>query len=129
VAEGGVSPDDPTMMVVQLPAQPAGMYEVRWQTTTPDDNGVERGTYSFIVEQPAANTDAGFTHLPSAIPTSAVSTPRQSPDSSPSARPTPAPTPITGEQPTASGNDILLALALAAAVLLGLGLYLFTRRR
>ena len=132
VAEGGVSPDAPTMMVVELPELPTGQYEVRWQTTTPDDNGVERGTYQFTVEQPAANTDAGFTHLPSVAPTSAPSA-SASPSTMapPTARSTsaPTPTPTGGGQQTASGNDILLALALAAIVLLGLGVYLFTRRR
>ena len=123
VAEGGQDPDDPTMMTVDLPELPPGEYTAGWQTVTPDDNGVEDGTFSFTVAAQA-------TPSPSATPTPTV---RASASARPSLAPTPtpsaAPTPITGGPPTASGNDVVLALAIAAVVLLGLGIYLFTRRR
>lgn len=55
VATGGQSADDPTTMTVDLPALEPGEYTVRWQTTTKDDNGTERGTFTFNVP-PAAPT-------------------------------------------------------------------------
>lgn len=49
VATGTVNADDATKMTAQLPALPDGVYTVRWTTVTPDDNGVERGTFTFNV--------------------------------------------------------------------------------
>ena len=49
VATGAVNADDQTKMTAQLPALPDGVYTVRWTTVTPDDNGVERGTFTFNV--------------------------------------------------------------------------------
>lgn len=51
VAHGGVDPTDATnkTMKVQLAALSPGRYTVRWTTVTSDDNGVERGTFSFTV--------------------------------------------------------------------------------
>jgi methionine-rich copper-binding protein CopC len=49
VAAGTVNPDDQTKMTAQLPALPDGVYTVRWTTVTLDDNGVERGTFTFNV--------------------------------------------------------------------------------
>jgi hypothetical protein len=49
VATGTVNADDETKITAALPALPDGTYTVRWTTVTSDDNGVERGTYTFIV--------------------------------------------------------------------------------
>ena len=49
VAAGTVNADDETKMTAQLPTLPGGLYTVRWTTVTPDDNGVERGTFTFNV--------------------------------------------------------------------------------
>lgn len=49
VAAGTVNSDNHTKMTAQLPALPGGTYTVRWTTVTPDDNGVERGTFTFSV--------------------------------------------------------------------------------
>jgi methionine-rich copper-binding protein CopC len=47
VAAGMVNADDHTMMTAELPALPDGVYTVRWTSVTPDDNGIERGTFTF----------------------------------------------------------------------------------
>jgi methionine-rich copper-binding protein CopC len=53
VASGTVNATDASEttaeMTAQLPALPNGTYTVRWTTVTPDDNGIERGTYTFNV--------------------------------------------------------------------------------
>jgi LPXTG-motif cell wall-anchored protein len=49
VAAGTVNADDQTKMTAQLPTLADGVYTVRWTTVTPDDNGVERGTFTFNV--------------------------------------------------------------------------------
>ena len=49
VASGAVNADDQTRMTAELPALPDGLYTVRWTTVTPDDNGIERGTFTFTV--------------------------------------------------------------------------------
>jgi LPXTG-motif cell wall-anchored protein len=49
VAAGTVDADDTTTMTAELPTLPDGVYTVRWTTVTPDDNGVERGTFTFNV--------------------------------------------------------------------------------
>jgi methionine-rich copper-binding protein CopC len=99
VAFGGVDPDDATVMTVDIPALDPGEYTVRWQTTTLDDNGVERGTFTFKVGAPTATT-----------------------------APTPSPKPSPG-QPAAVGNDIVFALVLAVIVIGAIAIFLFTRRR
>lgn len=48
VAQGTAGADSKSM-TAQLPALPDGAYTVRWTTVTPDDNGIERGTYIFNV--------------------------------------------------------------------------------
>lgn len=55
VATGTVDATDMTKMTAQLPALPDGTYTVRWTTVTADDNGVERGTYTFNVGTTAAS--------------------------------------------------------------------------
>ena len=128
VAEGGQDPDDPNVMVAELPVLDPGIYTVQWQTTTPDDNGVERDTFTFNVAEPV-------TAPPTRSPTPTMaSTPvptmsARPPTATPTVGPAPAPTPTNGGPPTASGDNILLALGLAAVVLLGVGAYVFTRRR
>ena len=126
VAEGGQSPDDPTVMTVELPTLEAGAYTVQWQTTTPDDNGVVRDTFTFNVAQAATATPS---LAPTPRATASAEVPTVRPTAVPTTAPTPGPTPTGGGEPTASGSDILLALALAAVVLVGLGAYLFTRSR
>jgi len=108
VASGAQDPADATKMTADLPELEAGTYTVRWQTTTVDDNGVERGTFTFNV---AAAATSG--------PTTAATT---------SAGPTPAATPATGGgQSTGTGTDVLLALAVGV-VIVGIVLYYVVRR-
>lgn len=110
VASGGVSEDYATVMTVELPELAPGEYTVRWTSVTPDDQGVERGTFTFTVAEGA--------------------TPTAEPTGAPSAGPTPAVTasPIDG-QPTGSGNDVLLALILAAIAIGVVVLFVFMRSR
>ena len=126
VAEGGQSADDPLTMNVDLPELPPGDYIAGWQTVTPDDNGRENGTFTFSVAQ--TGPGATFTAAPTAS-ANATSRPSVAVATATPVAPSPAPTPTAEGPGTASGTDILLALALAALALLGLGAYLFTRRR
>lgn len=126
LARGTVSANDPTVMTIDLDLT-SGEYIARWTAVTAD-GGVTRGNFNFnVAGPPAANTDAGFTQLPTSPATSAVPTSPLPPTVGPTPAPTPTPPPDVGA--TASGNDILIALALAAVALLALGVYLFTRRR
>ena len=128
VADGHQDPDDPNVMVADLEGLDLGTYTVQWQTVTPDDNGVEHGTFTFNVAQ-AVGTDGGSSQVPTTPGPSASARPSVAPTAAPSVAPSPAPTPTSSGPAAASGNDVLLALALAAVVLVGLGIYLFTRRR
>lgn len=58
VAAGTVNADDHTVMTVELPALPDGVYTVRWTSVTPDDNGIERGTFTFNVGSAAASASS-----------------------------------------------------------------------
>jgi copper resistance protein C len=117
VASGGQSPDDATMMTVDLPALEPGEYTVRWQTTTEDDNGVERGTFTFSVAPPATPAP---TATPSPTRTAGASTP-------PVATPTPGPT--AAPTATGSGNDVLLALAIGVLIVGVIAFFLVRRSR
>jgi len=110
VASGGHD-DEGAAMTVELPALPPGEYTARWQTTTVEDSGVERGTFTFNVEaaatpQPAAST----TPLPTQILT-----------------PTPSGQPGTGA--SGAGTDVLLALAAGIAIVGVLAYFLVRRSR
>jgi copper resistance protein C len=59
VAAGTVNADDHTVMTAELPALPDGVYTVRWTSVTPDDNGIERGTFTFnVASAPGSPTPA-----------------------------------------------------------------------
>ena len=108
VASGGQSPEDATMMTVDLPALDPGEYTVRWQTTTEDDNGVERGTFTF-------NVAAAATPAPTATP---------------GATPAPIATPGgSNSQSTGSGNDVRLALAIGVLIVGVIAFFLVRRSR
>jgi methionine-rich copper-binding protein CopC len=59
VATGTVDPDDHTRMSADLMNLPAGDYEVRWTVVTPNDQAVERGTFSFSVSVVRASPPPG----------------------------------------------------------------------
>ena len=107
VAEGEQDVNEPLVMTADLPTLPPGEYTVRWQTTTPDDNGVERGTFTFDV----------------------AAAPTQSATQSPTSAPAPAPTQRGGAGLSGSGNDILVALLVGLVLLGGIGAYLYMRSR
>jgi methionine-rich copper-binding protein CopC len=109
IALGGV-PDGGArtqMVIAGVPALKPGVYEVRWTTVTADDNGVERGTFTFAVAAAAA----------SAAPIPSVAT-----TSSPVASPPPEPAAATG------AGDVLIPILVLGVVLL-VGAALFLRRR
>ena len=125
VARGGVSEDDPTMMTVDLPELEPGDYTVRWQTTTADDQGVERGTFTFNVTAPTPTPTANPT--PTTVPT--ASGPATSP-LSPTEGPEPTATPISPiDQLPTGGNDVVLALVIAGVVIAAIALFLLARSR
>ncbi len=134
VAVGAVSPDDPTVMTVDLPELQPGEYEVRWQTVTPDDNGVENDTFTFTVA-PAPTDSPSPSPTRSATPTSTQGASATAPappsaTASPTATPSPAatPEPVDGA-PSATGTDLVLALVLAAVAIGAVLLFIFARRR
>jgi methionine-rich copper-binding protein CopC len=108
VPAGGV----PTRMVISdVPLLVAGRYEVRWTTVTPDDGGVERGTYTFDV------TAAAGTPARSAAPGAASGGP-------PFAGSTPAPAPV---EPAGVG-EILVPIVILGLVLVAGAAFLLRRR-
>ena len=112
VASGGQSPENPMEMTVDVPALDPGEYTVRWQTTTADDNGTERGDFTFTVASAA-------TAAPSA-------TPRASATAAPA--PTATPGGSNGSS-TGSSNDVLLALAIGVVIVGVLAFFLVRRSR
>ena len=131
-AEGGVPADDvtaTTMRLEPLPLAP-GRYEVRWTAVTPDDDGVERGRFSFVVTQSVATDGPSPTFQPS--PEGSTTPPE------PSARPTdvvvPTTVPSAGPAPTTPGGgagsgDLLLPLLGLGAVLAAAAVFLLRRPR
>jgi len=98
-----------SMTISGFGALASGTYSVRWTTITPDDNGIERGTFTFSV---AAATPAASA----------------SPSVAPDAAATAAASPSTGSGAAAGGvGDIALPL-LALAALVVVGLAWFVRR-
>ena len=61
VASGSVDPDDHTTMTADLPQLRDGVYTASWTSVTPDDGGIERGTFTFTVAA------AGATPAPTPI--------------------------------------------------------------
>jgi len=132
VAEAGVS-DDPRLIVVELPALPAGQYSARW-TAVGDDGHVTRGTVEFAVTLPVAAVTAAPTASPAAAsPTPAIATATPPAEQSPMPeRPTgrthtPAPSPT--DHPTAAGADLLVALLVAGLAVGAIMLLLIRRGR
>ena len=68
VAHGTVSADYPTLMTAELPTLEPGAYTVRWTSVTPDDQGVERGTFTFNVAASGATPTPAATPAPTAPP-------------------------------------------------------------
>ncbi len=112
VATGGVPADGPPtrMVITALPTLAPGAYEVRWTTVTADDDGVERGTFSFTVGEAAAAAPTAPTAVASATPASSTA-------------PSPAPAPAAGM------GDLLLPIVVLVAVLVGGAIVLLRRRR
>lgn len=50
-----------SMTISGFGALAAGTYSVRWTTITPDDNGIERGTFTFTVASATAAPNAAAT--------------------------------------------------------------------
>jgi len=126
VARGGPDPDDDHRMVItDLPELAPGIYEVQWTTISAEDDELARGTWSFTVEAApsvAPSIEPTATASPSAAAT-ASATPEPTAPPSPSA--SPAPTAQTG----GSGNDVVLPIILALAIVLLAAGYLLSRRR
>ena len=60
LATGGVPTGGPPtrMAIAGLPTLAPGVYEVRWTTVTADDDGVERGTFTFTGRDACPERDA-----------------------------------------------------------------------
>jgi len=129
------------MEIVDLPAFAPGTYEVRWTTVTADDDGVERGTFTFTLlaatpsptptaepsSTPAATAPPSSTPSATAPPSVAPApTPARAPTPAPSPAPSPAPGPVAGSTTT---GDLLVPLAVLAVILAGGAAWLLRRRR
>ncbi len=128
VATGGVPADGPAtrMTIVDLPALGPGTYEVRWTTVTPDDAGVERGTFAFTLAE-ASPSPAPATTPPTA-PGASAAPGSSAPIATPTPAPSPAPTPAPAPEPASGAADMLVPILVLGAVLVG-GAALFLRRR
>lgn len=102
VARGAVTAEYPTVMTAELPALAPGTYTVRWTSVTPDDQGVERGTFTFNVALPGAS-------------------------STPTASPTPTEPPSRSS--SGLGGDVIMALLLAAIGIGAVVAYVLIRGR
>jgi hypothetical protein len=124
VARGGISADDPRVIIVELPPLPPGQYDARWTAITPEDGGVTRGTITFTVEPPATPSPD-----PSAKPTPAgtvgPSAGTATPSPGASATPLPGPSPVPSDP--AAASDLILALAVAAMAIGAIVAFLFRR--
>ncbi len=110
IASGSVPGGGPTtrMAITGLPTLAPGVYEVRWTTVTADDEGVERGTFTFTVSKAAPGTTPASSTTPAVTPAPAA--------------PSPEPAPATGS------GDLLVPILVLGAVLVG-GAAVFLRRR
>ena len=125
LAVGGVDPNEPThLLIADVPELAVGTYEMRWTAGT-DDGHVERGTWRFTVAQASATPEPTETASPSAAATATASA-----TLAPSA--TPAPTPSASAAPTdptgAAGNDVILPIIAALAIVLIAAAALLSRR-
>lgn len=114
------------MTIADLPALDPGTYEVRWTTVTADDDGVERGTFTFTIE--AARPSASPTAEPSTTTTPTApsfATPAATAAPGPTAAPSPSPSPGAGS----TAGDLLVPLAVLAGILVAGTAWLLLRRR
>jgi methionine-rich copper-binding protein CopC len=105
VARGKVSSADDMKMDIRLPELGPGEYTLRWQATAADDDFVSRDEFTFTVALEAASGG------PTAAPTS---------------------TPTGGDEPgegSPTGDDLTLALIVAALAIAGVLAFVFLRIR
>ncbi len=144
-----------TQMTVTLKQPLAnGVYTVKWEVVTPDDDGKSNGEFKFTLQAPVASP----TPAPTAPPTP-TTTPPPSPTSPPTAQPptatlpptrlpptqtpapatpTPAPaTPTPAPLPTippasasgVGGSNVIFGLVVVSVVVLGIGAFVVLRRK
>jgi methionine-rich copper-binding protein CopC len=102
-----------------------GVYTVKWQTITPDDNGKSEGTFSFGVNkdpgpQPTAAPEPTEAPEPTAAPTAAPAAGAAAPTAVPAGGQKPTTLPTTSEDE----SNLSIYLLLGAAVLVAAGLAL-----
>jgi methionine-rich copper-binding protein CopC len=124
VATGGVAADDPTTLLVELPALAPGSYRVRW-TASSDDGHLERGSFDFTVaEAPSPEPTVDETEAPSLVPTaapSATQTVSAGPTDEPAASPTPSPAPDSSGGGSESVGQLLVIAVAGIGVGIGIG--------
>lgn len=131
LATGRVPDDGPAtrMAIADLPAFAPGTYDVRWTTVTADDDGVERGTFTFTVlaatPSPNPTAETLSTPAPTAPPSATPAAPTSAPVRTPAPSSTPSPTPGAGS----TTGDLLIPLAVLAGILVGGAAWLLRRRR
>jgi methionine-rich copper-binding protein CopC len=121
VATGGLDPaDEHRMVITDVPELAPGEYEVEWTTISAEDDELARGVWSFTV-----------TAAPTPTPTDSPP-PSASPSPSPTAELTSAPSPSASPAPTdpggTAGDDAILPIIAALAIVLIAAVYLVSRR-
>jgi methionine-rich copper-binding protein CopC len=108
---GKVSANDPKRMTLAIPELAAGVYEIRWTSTSAEDGDIARGTthFTYAPTPPSPTDEASPSPSSSASPSASIA--------SPSASTSPAPSPSGSTTPTASGTDVLLPIIAALVVI------------
>jgi methionine-rich copper-binding protein CopC len=128
LAVGRVDPNAPThLLISDVPELAIGTYEMRW-TAGAADGHVERGTWTFTVAQ--ATTTPGTPAPTETASPSAAATASAAPSPSETAAPTPSASAAPTDPSGAAGNDVILPIIAALAiVLIGAGALLSRRGR
>ena len=135
IAKGAVDPNDPRRLVIaDLPMLAPGAYEVRWTTTSAEDDEVARGTWVFTVVAAATPAPSATTApTPTAIPTPTTGpSPTESPAGSlapptPPAAQTPGPSASLSD-PGSDAAATLLPIVAAFAIVAVAAVALLARR-
>lgn len=118
VARGGPDPDDDHRMVISdLPFLSSADYEVQWTTISAEDGELARGTWSFTVSPPrkTPGTPAPSATAPEATPELTVA-------------PSPTDTPAPPDPTSTAGDDVVLPIIVALALVLLAAGFLLSRR-
>jgi methionine-rich copper-binding protein CopC len=127
VAQGStVDPADAKKMHLVVPAQPPGIYSVRWTTASALDGDIAHGTTTFTIVAASPSPSVA----PSASPTPSVAPSEAASPSASAAPPSAAPSPSGGSgTPTStSTSDAVIPVIAALVILAVLAVWLLRSR-